>query len=145
MQSDWELALASTPPAPPNHMESGRARYLSGPITAMSKKVKSQGNLWGSFKGHIWKGQLWWGLCLSQGVRIKREEEGWVTAALICKVRIRGDRSSARKRQKHAVLTNITGDKPYSRFNAGKFEVNDELKAADEILNNILWDVCAWG
>lgn len=28
-------------------------------------KVKSQSNLWESFKGHIWKGQFWWGLSFS--------------------------------------------------------------------------------
>lgn len=53
---------------------------------------------------------------------------------LICKLQIRGGRDAEQKE----VLINI-------RFNAGKFELNDHLKAADRIITNILWDGFACG
>lgn len=92
----WCSHLKPTEPPPsPIHMESSRARYLSGPIIMMSKSKKSRQFMRKLQRTYMKRSVLMRSLSVP---RREEKERGWVTAALICKVQIRGDCSSARKR-----------------------------------------------
>jgi len=82
------------PPVPPVRPSGCSAFMLVTWVGQLPRWVKSQGNLWGSFKRTYMKRST-----LIRSPSFPRREDkkvGWVTTALTCKVQIRSDRSSAR-------------------------------------------------